>query len=194
MYNFARIILDDRDTYRDYETNELQPYWGQKAVRLILAVLVSIVFHDVSSEFLRALISTYAILLGFGFSVLFNISSASLSAKPSKFESLEDELAYERNTKVRSELFRNVSMFVLVAIALIVTVLVMLVVGNLNTGIERYLHQHWLKNEIVIWVVTTAKIMITSVLYFLIFESFVGFSRVIARVNFSFRRYFVERS
>jgi len=190
MFDFANIIRDDRETYRNFETDLPTPYWRPKLVRLFCATILAIFFYDINTEFLTALISAYSILLGFGFSVLFNLSNNSLVETTEKFDSIEDELTAKKIKIVRNQLFKNVSMFVSVSIMILTGILIFMVLGNAEKFVCEKFNNLLNSNVYFSCVFRATRLAFVSGLYFLILESFVSFMRVVERVNYTFRNKF----
>lgn len=179
MSNFRNIVSHNRKTFYDYETGLDISQNRSNITKASLAILLTALFLKVDKDFVEAVVTIYAILVGFTFSILFYL----LSFKAPTIDdsaSLEAKARAKKLAKLAKELFYNISYFNMLAATLIFVCLI------------HYLFQcdsfdiaHHELPEI-------GKVMIVAegiyafVFYLLLVESGYSLFRTIGRVSFLF--------
>jgi hypothetical protein len=136
-------------------------------------------------------LSAQAILVGFSFNVLFYLVANRLTT-PTRFESIEHELRFERLSKLSDEVFDNVTYFNLVAICAALAALALLLVGSESCDahlrrIAIFLAAHVpISREALSWAKWAVSALGLSALVFLLTESIYTFLRAVGRVRFYF--------
>ncbi len=185
MLEASQIISNERDTYYNFRTNEKLPFYTYKAIEASAAALLTGLLFEIGRDFLEPLLAIYSILIGFSFSVLFSL----VAQKPEKNKSdaIEDDLAFDRISKLHKELFHNVSYFILVALTLLVVSLACFAFQGLNASLSSWLVQ---QHKLVGTAIEIAHVCLRSAaiftIMFLIVDSIVSFSRIVGRVVFYF--------
>jgi hypothetical protein len=187
MSKIVSIIRRNQETFYNFDTTARQPTWPRIFLTVGVAAVLALSFREQSDQFLTAVLSAQAILVGFSFSVMFYILNG--TETPHHGRSLEAELREERLTQLGKELFYNVSYFNLVAISCVVSALLLL------AGMDHHGPIAWIPDaffgslEGKIWQVSSVlRVILYGAFYFLIIESIYTFVRTTARVTFYFER------
>ena len=195
MFNIPEIVKQNRSTFYNFSTNEPLSLWRSTLAKIMCSILFAILFCQLNKDYLNALITIYAILIGFSFNVLFYLLSTNkIQASPGT-TSLEKQLKIEKLNKLSNELFYNVSYFNIVSLSLVVTSLVFFIVDSRIPQFFRHIGEisfiKPISSEIepyLIYVRVIILFIYRLMLYYLIIESLFSFTRAIERVTFYFRQ------
>ena len=191
MFNFKDIIISNNHTFYDYSTGKQLCICRVQLLKLLVAAAFAIVFSSIKTDFLTVVLSTYAILAGFGFNILFYLLNFERSVRGS---SLEDELIAERVNKLAKEIFYNVAYFNLVAVTLIILCLTYYLIESVNSEILPLIVK-LLANARIIFSFTEGAAYISLALktiyniafYYALIESLFTFARITSRTFFLFK-------
>jgi hypothetical protein len=190
MLNLIEIIENNRKTFYCYRTGKASSQALANILKMLAAGCLTALFYVFSESLAGAIITVYAILVGFSFNILFYLA-ASNEKIPEITNSTEDAVFFEdqiQEYKMRTlsgELFHNVSYFNLVSIALIMMCLG-IYFSNCQSIFSIFTIQ--LDNISPLWEDAKIgfKIIYISLLFLLLIESGYTFLRIIDRVNFYF--------
>jgi hypothetical protein len=195
MFSILAIINRNIQTYYDFATDKQISIIPSLIVKLSVSFLVSLFIGGINPNFLSATISSYAVLTGFSFSIIFFLISSPKYAHNKNDASLERALRSQKLNKIKEELFYNISYFNISAIFVIIFALLLsLLQSHTRYSIPEFVNQIDRQNYHS-WLIHLNQLkhlfffVVHLFFYFLVFESLVTLLRVMARVNF----YFQER-
>lgn len=194
MSSIYCIYKNNRNTFYDFESGKLLPIRKQYGVKLFFAVILTIIFFQISSGLISAVLTVYAILTGFSFNVILY-----LIANPNKVDtetaSIENELTVTKLKKLRKELVFNVSYFNTISLLIIVISLFYFLIDiRTHEAFMIFLEEDYLKDLLksnadkITSFMKFGAFVYAFLLYSFIIESIHTFTRTIVRVNFYFNK------
>lgn len=189
----TRIYADNASTFYDYRTNERQSQRARILVIVITAAIFSVLCPISSTEALSAAITVQAILIGFGFSVMFFLVQ---DTRPPSGDhsgdniSLERELDNEQVELLSKELFWNISYFNMVAFASLIVALSLMIPNVWDRAQVIVDRAPWEALEVVDLSVPALIFPAAAQFLLMLFglESGFTFVRTVGRVNFLFEQ------
>lgn len=119
MFSASEIIRNNNNTFYNYASSQKTSQRRRIITLLIISSLLIWAIPVQSNDFLNAVITAQAILVGFSFSVLFFLlSNSDIQALPG--ESIERSLRRAKLNKLCREIFHNVSYYNFVSIISVV--------------------------------------------------------------------------
>ncbi|TJV41887.1 MAG: hypothetical protein E5Y02_16555 [Mesorhizobium sp.] len=188
----AKIVSDNNKTFYDYRTGKRQNISWRIFLAIIVSVVLALIVNSDDGTFVEAIITLFAILIGFSFSVMFYLVSAPQDARETGL-SLERQVMQAKLSDLSKEIFQNISYFNLVSV-ICLTIAITIIMSVDRGRVAEYFSciEEMLRGIISILPQTVGKIMLwakfvqESVFYFLMIESAYTFSRVVIRVNYMF--------
>lgn len=116
--NILHILKKNRETFYNYASGIQTPVLKLNLLKLTLVLILAGFFPLIKNDFYNVIITIYAILIGFSFSILFFLLSINFYDVSSE-KILENKEKKRRLNKLLEELFYNVSYFNIVALGLI---------------------------------------------------------------------------
>lgn len=197
MFNARQIISDNNSTFYDYDSQKKKSQTARLIVWILLALGLSLVFAEVSDNFLAGFLAVQSILLGFTVNVMFFL----LGRRPVSGSASSSREAKERNKRLArlyKELFYNVSYFNLLAIYSIIVTAINLMpspefpVFSENVPYIRAFSDWAMKSEAMGGLAAFLRHFGMFVFYLLAIEVVYSIARVIGRTSFYFERTLVE--
>lgn len=194
MASILSIVRKNNSTFYNYRTNNRVRIWPRIILFILISVPTAFVLTNNLTNFINSINTVMAILLGFGFSVLFYIAG-NKEDSVSAGGSLERKNRIERINALSTELFHNVSYFVMTASAGLAFAMVVIAPEANND----WLTKHALPclemlspsaSDYFWWI----GLVIRSFFFFLIIEAGYTFARIVGRVNFLFEEKLAERN
>ncbi|WP_419799158.1 MAG: hypothetical protein ACNI26_05675 [Terasakiella sp.] len=189
MFNLKSIILNNDETFYNFATGEKLSRKKRVIVKISLSIILSFFFFNIGKDLINAVIAIYAILIGFGFNILFYLLTIKKEDHKKDNSSIEHELKVKKINKLTEELFYNVSYFNVIAVALVLLSLSFFVAESQNLASLKahimnsktaFLFPHLLKIKLAIYIV------FVFTFYSTLIESAYTFLRTIGRVTFFF--------
>jgi|AraplaCL_Cvi_mCL_1032061.scaffolds.fasta_scaffold06952_2 hypothetical protein len=192
MFRLCEIVSHNTATFYEYETGSPYSIAARLRIFTVGAAILPWLLERQTDNFMNAVLTAQAILVGFSFSVIFFLLSNS-EIPPVSNESIERGLKREKLVKLARELFYNVSYYNLVAISSVVLALLLLSSGPDSAVWNSISHcassllpvPEWL-TTIFVKVISALRYAATACLYFSLIESVYTFYRTVVRVSFYF--------
>lgn len=192
MFNVGKTISRNNATFYDFGSNKRVRIYPRILASAIVAALISVSTQGPLNDLLAGTITVQAILIGFGFSVMFFLASGYNTEEKAKRNSIEDEIKEERLLKLSKEIFYNISYFNLVAMTSLAFAIflllpsakdaftsVLLLAGATNAPALMKIYN--MSNAILYF-------SIVACFYFTTIESGYTFGRMIGRVGYLFEQ------
>ena len=194
MFNIIQIAKHNRKTFYDFSNGEELPVWQSYVIKIIISSILAIVFCNISKDFLNAILTIYAILIGFSFNIVFYLLSINKTNPDLIKDSLERQNKIEKINKLTDELFYNVSYFNIISILVTITALLFFLADSQNSELWTYFEDIEIIKELIVkwhsslhYTKIFAILIYKALFYFVIIESMGSFLRTIGRVNFYFQ-------
>lgn len=181
MSSFLDIITRNRRTFYNFETRQLIPQNRANIFKTVAALAAAFLFSQIDRDFIEAIITVFAILVGFTFSILFYLLSLK-SIVAEQDASLEKKARIEKLNILAKELFYNISYFNLLAVSLVFICFCYYVAKCANS----FSFFHGLSVETLGWLFN----IYAFLLYLVLIESGFSLFRTIGRVNYLFSQQF----
>ncbi|MNS64714.1 hypothetical protein D3C72_978510 [compost metagenome] len=192
MFDIGKTISRNNATFYDFGSNRRVRIYPRIIASAGVAGFISVSAQGPLKDLLAGVITVQAILIGFGFSVMFFLASGYSDAKKTKKDSIEDEIKEERLSKLSKEIFYNISYFNLIAmISLLMAIFLLLpsakkaftaiisLAGAANAPALTVAYD--ISNAIIYFA-------IVSFFYFATIESGYTFGRMVGRVGYLFEQ------
>lgn len=191
MNELYKILARNNATFYDYRSGKRTSIYPRLFFIIILAALTAIFTGLPSNNVTNNVITIQAILVGFGFSVLFFLANSDkLDVKENK--SLEEKNRKIKVNKISEELFYNISYYNIISI---LSVLIAFILGldksSLSTIFDiftkitnlpqNYFEKFYSISNIIGY-------LISGIFYITFFESIYTFCRLVLRVNYYFEQ------
>lgn len=198
MLSLADIARRNEQTFYDFNSEKAQSTRWRKVSAVVAGAVLALTFQGPAVDFLTAVLTVQAILVGFSFSVLFFLLSD--DPRPITPKTIEQGIRVDRLRRLSSELFYNVSYFNVVAVLSVLVAFILLLPMGLAFSIPptsawpqwlqwlgKLLHEAavwWLWPMVGLWTRCAA----FWLLYVLLIESLFTFGRTVVRVSFFFEQ------
>ncbi len=192
MLNFEEIVSSNAATFYDYSKGEDFKTTSYQVLKFLFAVVFALIFSQLNTSFLSVILSIYAILIGFGFNILFYLLNFQKKVDDS---SLEKEVLSEKINKLSSELFYNVAYFNLISVFLIILCLVFYLGKSLDGEVCQFIFEYY---QLIPYsekaltflkaIKTIASFLALVCFYYLIIESLFTFMRITSRAFYMFKK------
>lgn len=193
------IIRTNNETFYVYNKNSAKqrPLPIRKRILTFIGLSSILVYllENINNTAIGAVITIQSILVGFSFSVLFFLLSSKISL-PSKKGSIEQKSTYDRLILLGKELFYNVSYFTIIAISSLFVSL-LLILPKIDGETIKFLVYAitYFETSTLDFFIFALRIIRTFIsffleglFFFLLFECFFTFARIIGRVNYYFEK------
>jgi hypothetical protein len=189
MPNIVHLYRLNASTFYNFRTKKRHSlFWRYLALTLI-SLLAALTYGERSDNVYIGIITAQSILVGFGFNVLFYLSSNEVVNYDETF-SIEDASRVRRLRTVSEEVFYNIGYFNIVALASVVLCLIVLVSQSyaplMSEAISKALGTT--QKRVELWGVfeKTLLRLVLFLVYFCVAESLLTFVRTVQRVSFLF--------
>lgn len=192
MFDVAKIISRNNATFYEYSSNKRVRVYPRIIVSVIVALIVSISARGPLEDLLAGAITVQAILIGFGFSVMFFLASGYKDSVGPKGDSIEDDLKGERLSQLSKEIFYNISYFNFVAmVSLSLAIFLLLppaaefassIITEIGPKNADALNSFYRTSS------ATAYFVVVACFYFSVIESGYTFGRMVGRVGYLFEQ------
>ena len=126
MFELREIFTQNQNTFYDNRHGTPVRTWPRLTAFVGASIISSFFLMTDIREFLTAINNVFSILLGFGFSVLFFLSSNG-QFEPKNKDSIEQTNKAERINKLSREIFYNVSYFVVLSMLALAASLILVI-------------------------------------------------------------------
>ncbi|WP_313576594.1 hypothetical protein [Brevundimonas sp.] len=192
MFNVGKAISRNNATFYDFGSNKRVRIYPRIVASAIVAALISVSTQGPLNDLLAGTITVQAILIGFGFSVMFFLASGYNTEEKAKRNSIEDEIKEERLLKLSKEIFYNISYFNLVAMTSLAFAILLLLPSAKDaftsvlslagaTNAPALMKIYNISNAILYF-------SIVACFYFTTIESGYTFGRMVGRVGYLFEQ------
>jgi hypothetical protein len=195
MFDLRQIVENHNRTFYDYASNTRKSVRPRYVTLALLAIALALLFPRQSDDFLNAVLTAQAILVGFSFNVLFFLLSNG-EPTPDNETSLERGLRRAKVERLSKELFHNISYYNLVTISSVV--LAFTLMSSAMDGAIGKFAREWLTENIehvpsiasvyAGFVCQFVRYIAFATLYFLLLESLFTFYRTVFRVSYFFEK------
>ncbi|MDX2209638.1 MAG: hypothetical protein SFV20_04680 [Sphingopyxis sp.] len=174
--NIFEIIINHNKTFYNFRTNESRRPIYRYFIVVIISLFTAFFGSDFDGAIRETIITSFSILLGFGFSVIFYLGVDNNALK-NESGHLEDELKNEKINKVRRELFFNVAYFNITALLTIFIIIISQIKFSekFNNYFFDYIDTYFFR---------VSEVTFGFIICTLVLESFIAFFVVIKKVNY----------
>lgn len=191
MISIRNVIDNNTKTFHNHRLDAHEPIGQRLLATGGIAFLLALFTGSNISDFLDAVITVQAILIGFSFSVMFFLVSEDVKPATVETGSIEAARKAAQANRVAGEIFHNVSYYNLVAMLCLGLALVLLVPARIFT-VPDFLAPLYREQPMIGDFLNASgkagRFVMLAAFYFLLLESAFTFSRSIARVSFLFEQ------
>jgi hypothetical protein len=179
------IIRKNNCTFYNYDTGKWTPIRYRLLLFVLLSMILTVVLKNPTESLLTSILTIQSILVGFSFNVLFFLTT-NADSKP-EYHEIEFDILHGKLSKLKIELFYNISYFIMVSIVCILASL-LIIVPSIDVSVTRpigdYVGDEFCRIfshiSSIFWYV------LYFILYFSTIEGIYTFSRTTYRIVFLF--------